>query len=129
VLPEQYLPERIGSADVQDLLQRVEVRPDPELSARFPAEHSARVRVHLRDGSVLERAKRDYHGFHTNPMSWEAARAKFDGLAAPAADADLRDRIAGAVRRLDTIDAAELTRLLERAATPSRREGEHHGDD
>src|SRR5437764_2572860 len=31
VLPEQYLPDRIAADDVQDLLRRVEVRPDDEL--------------------------------------------------------------------------------------------------
>ena len=70
--------------DVQELLRRVAVRPDPELSRRFPAEHSARVRLHLRDGRTLEREQHDYDGFHTRPMSWDAVAAKFDRLAAGA---------------------------------------------
>ncbi len=41
VLPAQYLPERIVAEDVQQLLRRVDVRPDPDLSRRFPEEHSA----------------------------------------------------------------------------------------
>ena len=45
VLPEQYLPERIVADDVQQLLRRVVVRPDPELSRRFPDQHSARLRL------------------------------------------------------------------------------------
>ena len=47
VLPEQYLLERITAEDVQQLLRRVDVRPDADLSRRFPAQHSARLRVHL----------------------------------------------------------------------------------
>jgi 2-methylcitrate dehydratase len=55
VLPEQYLAERIAAEDVLELLLRVDVRPDRALSDRFPAEHSARVRLRLRDGRLLER--------------------------------------------------------------------------
>jgi 2-methylcitrate dehydratase len=115
VLPEQYLAQRIAADDVQQLLQRVAVRPDPELSRRFPAEHSARVRLHLRDGRTLEREQHDYHGFHTRPMGWDAVTAKFDRLAAGHADARMRTQIADAVRHLDDLRVDELTRLL---ATP-----------
>jgi 2-methylcitrate dehydratase len=115
VLPEQYLAQRIAADDVQQLLQRVAVRPDPELSRRFPAEHSARVRLHLRDGRTLEREQHDYHGFHTRPMGWDAVTAKFDRLAAGHAAARMRTQIADAVKHLDDLRVDELTRLL---ATP-----------
>jgi len=115
VLPEQYLPERIAGGDVQQLLRRVEVRPDPDLSRRFPEEHSARVRLHLRDGRALEREQHDYEGFHTRPMSWGTVAAKFERLASTHAGSGLRAQIADAVRRLDEIDVDKLTRLL---ATP-----------
>ena len=58
VMPAQYDAERIVRDDVQRLLRRVEVRPDPELSRRFPAEHACRLQVRLRDGRLLEREKR-----------------------------------------------------------------------
>jgi 2-methylcitrate dehydratase len=115
VLPEQYLPERIAGGDVQELLRRVDVRPDADLSRRFPEEHSARVRLRLRDGRALEREQHDYEGFHTRPMSWDAVAAKFERLASRHAGSGLRAQIADAVRRLDEIDVDELTRML---ATP-----------
>ncbi len=115
VLPEQYLPERIVAEDVQQLLRRVDVRPDPDLSRRFPEEHSARVRLHLRDGRTLEREQHDYEGFHTRPMSWDTVAAKFERLASRHAGSELRAQIVDAVRRLDEIEVDELTRLL---ATP-----------
>jgi len=74
VLPEQYLSERIAAADVQELLPRVHVNPAPDLSRRFPRQHSARVRVRLRDGRVLEREQHDHEGFATRPMGWDATR-------------------------------------------------------
>ena len=112
VLPEQYLPDRIAADDVQDLLRRVEVRPDDELSERFPDEHSARVRVHLRDGNVLEREQRDYEGFHTRPMAWDTVAAKFDRLAERHVDSDSRKQIRDAVAELNERRVEDLTRLL-----------------
>ena len=117
VLREQYRPERIAAPDVQELLRRVQVRPDDELSKRFPDEHSARIRVHMRDGRVLEREQHDYEGFHSRPMSWDTVEAKFDRLASGHADGRLRTRIKAAVARLDAIGIDELT--TELAAVPS----------
>ncbi|MEX2194247.1 MAG: MmgE/PrpD family protein [Thermoleophilaceae bacterium] len=117
VLPEQYLPERIAADDVQALLRRVEVRPDPNLSRRFPEEHSARVRLRLRDGRTLEREQHDYEGFHTRPMGWDAVTAKFDRLAAPHVEPTLRGQIRDAVGELDELSVDDLTRLLATAPT------------
>jgi 2-methylcitrate dehydratase len=114
VMPEQYRPQRIAADDAQALLRRVEIRPDRELSRRFPAEHCARVRVRLHGGRVLRRAKHDYHGFHTRPMGWDAVRAKFDRLAEPHVDAERRTRITDAVRRLDGLAVTDLTRTIRR---------------
>jgi 2-methylcitrate dehydratase len=117
-MPGQYSPERIARADVQELLRRIDVRPADDLSPRFPSEHACRLRVHLQDGTLLTKEKRDYEGFHTRPMSWEAARLKFDTLARGHAGADLRDRIAEAVSKLDEIEVADLTSLLELTSRP-----------
>jgi len=121
VLPEQYLPERIAASDVQELLRRVEVRPDPELSRRFPREHSARVRLRLGDGRTLEREQHDYEGFHTMPMGWDAVAAKFDRLASRV-DAGLRGRIKDAVARLEAITIDELTDALAAVPSPIEKE-------
>ena len=112
VLPEQLRPARISAPDVQDLLRRVDVRPDPGLTARFPDEHSARVRLHLRDGRVLEREQHDYEGFHSRPMDWQTVIAKFDRLASPHTHPDQRARIVEAVRHLDEITVDELALVL-----------------
>jgi 2-methylcitrate dehydratase len=116
VLPEQYVPERIVDDEVQDLLRRVDVRPDADLSRRFPDQHSARVRLHLRDGRTVEREQHDYEGFHTRPMGWDAVAAKFDRLAARHVEPGRGTQIADAVKRLDELRVDELTRLL--AAPP-----------
>ncbi|HXF57715.1 MAG TPA: MmgE/PrpD family protein [Actinomycetota bacterium] len=128
VMPEQYRPERIGREDVQSLLRRVVVRPDPELSRRFPEEHGCRVRVVLRDGRVLAREKRDYEGFHTRPMRWETVEAKFRRLAAPVAGGELASEVVEAVARLEEVAVADLAGLLSQVpAAAAQREASGPG--
>jgi 2-methylcitrate dehydratase len=117
VTPAQYTPERIRREDVQSLLRKVIVRPDDELSSRFPAEMACRIKLFLKgkgEDQALSIEKRDYEGFYTRPMSWERAVAKFEQLAAPYAGKTLCGEIAEAVAHLDTIDVAQLTALLAR---------------
>lgn len=122
VMPEQYRRERIAAEDVQRLMRRVHVHPDPELSRRFPSRHSARVRVHLRNGRLLERERSDYEGFYTHPMSAEALEAKFERLAGPHLDQEQRAQIRDAVGRLEEIEARELASLLAPATAPAAAE-------
>ena len=113
VLPEQYASDRIARSDVQDLLKRVEVRPDPEFSDMFPEHHACRVRIRLHDGRSLERDKTDYEGFHTRPARWEVTATKFRALASGFIDDESAKRIEDAVGDLDNLRAGELTSLLE----------------
>ena len=112
VMPEQYLPERIRSDDVQALLRRVTVRPDDGFSRRFPAKLPCRVRVTLRDGRVLNAELADYPGFLTRGRTWEAAREKLERLGAPYTTPALRDQIAATVAELDRFRVHEVTALL-----------------
>ncbi len=116
VTPAQYAPERIVRADVQTLLRKVDVRPDEELSKRFPEEMPCRIRVFLKDGRTFSIEKRDYEGFSTRPLSWEKIVAKFEQLAAPYTDGELRQAIAEAVAHLETIEVRQLTELLAKVS-------------
>lgn len=120
VLPEQYAPARIAAADIQALLRKVHIQPDPALSARFPAEMPAELEITFTDGRVERATRNSYEGFHTQPMSWETARRKFDLLAAPFADAALRDRLAALIAALEAHSARELAALL--AQIPTQRQ-------
>jgi 2-methylcitrate dehydratase len=90
------------------------VRPAPDLSARFPAEHACRLRIVLRDGRALLAEKRDYLGFRTRPMGWDDVAAKFERLTAGHAPHGLVEAVAG----LEELEVAELCTLLERVARP-----------
>jgi 2-methylcitrate dehydratase len=119
VMPEQYLPARIQSGDVQALLRRVVVSPDDGFSRRFPAEMPCRVRVNLRDGRVVTAERADYPGFLTRGRTWEAAREKFERLCAPYTTPSLRDRIAATVAELERFPLAELTSLFGAVRVPT----------
>jgi 2-methylcitrate dehydratase len=112
VLPAQYDEERIAAADVQQLLQRVRVRPADELSARFPEEMPARVTVRLRGGETLEAETADYEGFHTRPMSWSAAVDKFERLASRRLARAQRGEVVSAVERIEELPVPKLVELL-----------------
>ena len=115
VTPAQYAPERILRGDVQALLRQVIVRPDEELSRRFPQEMPCRIRLVLQDGQTLSVEQHDYEGFYTRPMSWEKAAAKFARLAAPFTDESLRRSLEETVRHLEAVPIRELTELLAEA--------------
>jgi 2-methylcitrate dehydratase len=114
VMPEQYRPDRIRAEDVQRLLRRVEVRAADDLSRRFPEEHACRLGVQLADGRRLFKEKRDYEGFHTRPMGWEAVAAKFGRLTAGRMETATAKEVEEGVQHLEEIEVAELTALLAR---------------
>jgi 2-methylcitrate dehydratase len=114
VTPAQYRPERIQRQDVQTLLHKISVRPQPAYGQRFPDEMPCRISVTLQDGRVLAKEKRDYEGFHTRPMRWETVVQKFERLSQPYVDSSLQCEIVDVVANLDSTQVADMARLLER---------------
>lgn len=123
VMPEQFTHERIIRSDVQNLLQRVQVRPAADLSARFPTEHACRLHLRLAGGATLSVEKSDYEGFLTRPMSWERARQKFERLANAHVDTATTATLIEAVSSLDELKTRDLTPLLARAGAEARTRG------
>jgi 2-methylcitrate dehydratase len=112
VQPEQYAPERIAAADVQDLLRKVTIVSDPALSVRFPAQLPADLEVELENGLVFRSQRDDYHGFHTKPFDWSTARRKFDRVTRAFADPSERDAIAQVIAMLEERPVSALTSLI-----------------
>jgi 2-methylcitrate dehydratase len=112
VSPSQLEPERILKEDVQNLMKKVVVRTNSDLSNRFPQEMPARVRIVLQDGQTLTRERHDYEGFTTRPLRWERATQKFKSLAMFQLDYESGQRIMEKVLDLEEIDVRELTELL-----------------
>ena len=115
--PDQLEPKRIRAADAQAMVARVEVWPDPQLTARFPNELSARITVRTTDQRTLKREHIGYEGGLDQPMSWERAVEKFHWLSERFADRDLREQIIQAVQQLDSQPIALLIDLLTQVHT------------
>ncbi|RJQ55057.1 MAG: MmgE/PrpD family protein [Desulfobacteraceae bacterium] len=113
VMPEQYHPDRIERSDIQDLLQKVIVRPNGDYSRRFPEEMPTRITVFLEGGERLEKEKKGYEGFHARPMSWEQVVRKFNHLSAPHTEGAVQKRIIDTVARLEDAETSDLVGLLE----------------
>ena len=112
VQPAQLEPSRIAKPDVQELLQKVTIRPDESITARYPAEIPSRVTVRLKNGESFTHEVSDYPGAYTRPFTWEEIEAKFDKLAASHATEKSRQKIKNAVRSLDNIQVSDLMKVL-----------------
>jgi 2-methylcitrate dehydratase PrpD len=64
-------------ARTRALAQKIRVGEDPAMTARLPAERPARVRVHLRDGRILEGAATVNKGDTEDPYSRDEVIEKF----------------------------------------------------
>ncbi|MEO9146398.1 MAG: MmgE/PrpD family protein [Ginsengibacter sp.] len=120
VLPAQYLPERILKADVQQLLQKVQVNQKKEYSDRFPKEMACDITITLNNGSAFHIDKKDYKGFISRPASWEGIVEKFNHLSSLYADAPLREKIISTVKDLENYRIKDLMELLEKVSVPAQ---------
>lgn len=121
VMPQQYNQTRIVKEDVQQLLRKITVRPRDDYSKRFPDEMPTHLIVHLKDGRVVEKEKRDYEGFFTRPMGWEGATVKFDRLSERYLNKALRKRIIDTVANLEQVNVTALTKVLATISTSKAR--------
>lgn len=76
-----FTPERLADASVRDLMQRIDLRVDPEIDAAFPGKRAARVTVRTRDGKELEYLQPNRKGDPEEPLSDEDLNEKFFELA------------------------------------------------
>jgi 2-methylcitrate dehydratase len=119
--PAQLHEDRVRREDVQNLLHRVNVVPDEELTAGYPLTTPVRVHITLTDGRCRSREQTDFEGGPTRPMSWDRVVQKFHWLAEPYVDTTLRADIIAAVGELDTIPVSSLTALLAKVSRTSQR--------
>jgi 2-methylcitrate dehydratase len=112
VQPAQLEPSRIAKSDVQDLLQKVTIRPNADFTAHYPAELMSRVTVRLKNGESYTHDVSAFPGASNRPFTWAEVEAKFDKLSSSNSTAKSRQAIKNAVRSLEDIQVSELTRVL-----------------
>ncbi len=125
--PRQLEAERIHAPDAQAMVARVEIRPDPKFTARFPKELAARVTVRTNDQRILVKEHLGYEGGIDNPLSWERVVQKFHWLTEPFADPTLRGKIITAVEQLDTSPISDLMSLLAQVQSTATFPKTHSG--
>lgn len=96
---------------VLDLSSRVDMVEDPELTARFPAERRVRLKIELKDGSVLEGRCDLPKGELGNPHKPEEIERKFHQLAAPIWGEARASSLYRSWRQIDAID--DMATFLE----------------
>ncbi len=89
---------------IVEVMDRIEIHEDPELTKRVPAHMPCRMTIETRAGETLV-AEIDYpRGHWRNPMSDAELEAKFIGLATPLISAASAQRAISALWQLDRID-------------------------
>ncbi len=110
---DQFSDAVVADSRRMALAEKIEVRPDPEISAKGAKyRHSVRVEVILNDGVCLERTVETPRGSEPNFASEAQIVAKFEKLAAHALKrsqaAQLRDAVLGMEKLRDAARLAQL---------------------
>ena len=102
--PAQFTPERLADPTVRDLMARIDLTTDPELTALFPESFGTAIKVTMQSGAEYESVCRVPPGHPRNPMSDDQIEAKFRRLSAGMLGADSVEAAIDAVWRLDECD-------------------------
>ncbi len=112
VMPEQYFQTRILKRDVQSLMQKVNIHPSEEYSARFPDQMSCKITINLAGGKTLTKEKSDYEGYVSMPADWNAVLDKFHSLGNGTFPDERLDSIAASVENLEHTSARDFMNVL-----------------
>jgi 2-methylcitrate dehydratase PrpD len=99
VQPGDFTPARLEDKDLKELMKKIKVGGDPNLTGTYPRKWPARVTITLKDGRRLDGANEYPKGDPENPLSERELIAKFKNLTegtlpSPQADAII-DRVMG----------------------------------
>lgn len=76
-----FSPQNLEHPQIRELMQRVTVSEDQELSAAYPGRRMARLKIVLRDGREFSHFQRTRKGDPENPFSDDELIAKYEELA------------------------------------------------
>lgn len=113
VTAAQFIDARIKAPDVQDLMARTELVPDPEIEGIYPEFYPGIVTVYMKGGAVYRRRIDHFPGDPKRPMTDEQVEEKFGKQAALHLSPARARRVIDTVWSLEHVDdVGELTRLL-----------------
>jgi 2-methylcitrate dehydratase PrpD len=103
-----FEPARLADSAIRGLMARAQLNADPQLSAAFPTQRAARVRVTLRDGQVLEQFAPCRKGDPEAPLSDADLNDKFIELASPVIGASAARQLLDQLWRIEQQELAAL---------------------
>jgi 2-methylcitrate dehydratase PrpD len=109
----EFTDEFVQSADVQDMMDRIETVIDPKIDAMGMDKIVSIIEVHLKDGRVLHgRSPEHYRGGPRNPLSREELANKFNDCVQPVLKPNKAKKLLETIESLDILDSIRtLTKL------------------
>ena len=104
-----YAEQNLRNPEILALARRVRYYVDPDFPA--PGRFKGAVRLTLKDGRVISETQEHNRGSAENPMTPAELRDKFDDNAAGILSAAERERLAGAIERIEYMD--DVSRLVD----------------
>jgi len=100
---ESFSPERLSDPKLRELMQKIQVSRNAELTARYPEAMPNEIRIELSSGKILERKVSHARGHPKNPMTDAQVEAKFRRLAGPLLPKERIEEILEALWKLEEI--------------------------
>jgi 2-methylcitrate dehydratase PrpD len=104
---DDFTDERARDKRILALAEKVETFVDPECNAVFPREFPAVLRMHFRDGRVVEKRVMHNRGGPANPLSDAELREKFRLNAERVLSPTQAEALSDAVAELDRADGVQ----------------------
>ena len=99
---EVFADERLRDPRIQQLMDKIEVKEDKEITRQFPDKLKCRIEIATKGGG-RKIAETDYpRGHYKNPMNDDEVNTKFRGLAQRALSKDGVERALDALWQLDS---------------------------
>lgn len=108
-----FRDERLWASDMEDMLPRIVLKPNPSVSGMDFAKAWAQVTIFCQDGEEYSRRVDRPLGIWDNPASWEVRVEKFRECSSPVLDAAVQATLLVHIEEFETLDdASSATRLL-----------------
>ena len=99
---DQYTLEKVQSAQVRELMEKVTCVADEALDREFPQKWPASVTITLKSGQSYAKKIETPKGDPENPLSWEELIDKFKYLVSPLLSSQAAEKIITSVRSLQS---------------------------
>lgn len=104
---EQFESQHLSDPRIRQVIDRISLEPDLELTAYWPRANPASVEVRGMSGGSVQARTIYSPGHPRNPVTDEQLEAKFRSLAEPVLGADRATEVIGLVGQLETLPSIE----------------------